>query len=512
MNHSSRRIAIIDVGSNSAKAIVMNYSPGYSYHQEDEIREVLRLREGMTAAGLSEAAMTRAVYTLRLFMQFAKSLGVDEIVATATSAVREAANQTEFLARVEREAGLKLQVLSGEEEARLGVLGALNAVPLENGVVLDIGGGSAQVSSVRERRFEQGQALTLGALALTSRFVHSDPIKKGELKNVQNEIERQLDRVGWLPQASGPLVGLGGTIRNLAKVAATRGGFPLNSINCYQLKLELLDDIIRQFRDTKLEERRKIPGLHSDRADIILPGALVLRTVMQRLNVEQVTVSENGLREGLFFKRFWDTLPYPVTPDLRTFSVLNMARFYDYQQRHAEHVRRLTTRLFEQLKPLHGYEANELELLNAAALLHDIGTVVNYNDHHKFSEIIIAGNGLPGYSPREVALIALIARFHRKGTPLAADYSGVLQDGDEQVVLRLAALLRLAEYTERGRSGRVNDIRAEWNEKQLNLTLVADEFPAVELWDAQRNATRLMEMAYGREVSLGSTVDGSGRI
>lgn len=505
MNSTAHRIAIIDVGSNSAKAIVMQYTPGHSYQQVDEIREVLRLREGMTEAGLSETAMTRAVYTLRLFKRFCQSLRADTVIATATSAVREAANQAEFLARVEREAGLHLQVLSGEEEARLGVLGALNAVPLQDGVVLDIGGGSAQVSRVRNRRFETGQALTLGALALTGRFVRSDPIKKSELKKVQDEIERQLAGVLWLAQERGPLVGLGGTIRNLAKVAAARTGFPLNSINGFQLSASSLDAIIQMLREMKLAERRKIAGLHSDRADIILPGALVLRAVMQRLKVNEVTVSERGLREGVFFEHFWRELPYPVTPDLRTFSVLNLARIYDYQEHHAHHVGTIATRLFEQLAALHGYGKLERELLGAAALLHDIGTVVNYNDHHKYSETLITGNGLPGFTPREVALIALIARYHRKGTPLLTEYSGVLQPGDEQIVTRLAAMLRLAEFTERSRSGLVHDIRVECDAKQLHLTLIADDFPPVELWDAQRSATKLLEAAFGRMVTLTTT-------
>jgi exopolyphosphatase/guanosine-5'-triphosphate,3'-diphosphate pyrophosphatase len=155
---------------------VMNSVPGYSYHLEDEIREIVRLRQGMTEQGLSEAAMTRGLFTLRLFKQFCDSVHADKVITTATSAVREASNGPRFLERVEAETGIVLKILDGEQEAFYGVLGALNAVPLQQGVVVDIGGGSAQVSQVRERRFVRGQALTLGALALTERFVRSDPL------------------------------------------------------------------------------------------------------------------------------------------------------------------------------------------------------------------------------------------------------------------------------------------------------------------------------------------------
>ncbi len=505
---SPQRTAIIDLGSNSARLVVMSFVPGLSYHLEDEIREIVRLREGMTPDGLSEAAMTRGLLTLRLFQRFCESVQVTHIIATATSAVREAANGPQFLQRVEQEIGLSLRLLSGEEEAFFGVLGALNATALREGVVIDIGGGSAQVSQVRGRRFHQGQALTLGALALTERFVRSDPIKRSEIKAIEAEIARQLDGVPWLGAERGPLVGLGGTIRNLAKIEAARRVFPLQSINGFLLSRASLDETIRALSEAPLARRRRTPGLARDRADIILPGALVLRAVMQRLGVSELAISEFGLREGLFFDHFWSDLPSHLTPDLRAFSVLNVARFYGFQEAHARHVRHLTQRLFEQLQPLHGYRAWEGELLGAAALLHDIGMAIQYRDHHKYSQTLIASNALPGFSPREVALIALLARYHRKGTPVGGEYAPVLAEGDEARLLRLTALLRLAEYLERGRAGLVQDVLVRWDTEHLYLTLVAAEPPTVELWEAGRNAVDLMKPAFGRTAVLESQTMG----
>ena len=499
-----QRTAIIDLGSNSARLVVMRFVSGYSYHLEDEIREIVRLREGMTTGGLSEAAMTRGLQTLRLFKRFCESVQVTHIIATATSAVREAANGAQFLQQVEQEVGLSLRLLDGEEEALYGVLGALNATALQDGLVIDIGGGSAQVSQVRERAFVQGQALTLGALALTERFVRTDPIKKSELKAIETEISHQMDGVRWLKNERGPLVGLGGTIRNLAKVEAARRGFPLQSINGFTLNRAALDEIIRNLSEAPLAKRRRIPGLARDRADIILPGALVLRALLQRLAISELTVSEFGLREGLFFDHFWRDVPSRVTPDLRAFAVLNVARFYGFQEAHALHVRHLTQSLFTQLQPLHGYGTWESELLGAAALLHDIGMAIKYHDHHKYSQTLIASNALPGFSPREVAIIALLARYHRKGTPAAGEYASLLQEGDETRLLRLTALLRLAEYLERGRAGLVRDVLVRWDTNQLYLTLVATEHPAVELWEAGRNAVDLMEPAFGRSTVLES--------
>ena len=498
----ARRTAIIDLGSNSARVIVMNHRAGFSYHLEDEIREIVRLREGMNKDGLSEDAIMRGLFTLHLFKQFCTSLNVDHIIATATSAVREARNGPEFVERVRREVGIELRILSGPEEAYYGVLGALGAVALQNGVVVDIGGGSAQVSQVKNHGFERGQALTLGALALSQRFVRSDPIKKSELKAVQAEIERQLDEVTWLGKECGPVVGLGGTIRNLAKMAAAKAKFPLQSINGFRLNATALDEIIFHLTELPLDARRRLPGLVRDRADIILPGALVIRAVLRRTGASELAISESGLREGLFFEQFWSELPTPVTPDLRAFSVLNMARFYGYQEAHTNHVRHLSLSMFDQLQPLHGYGQAERDLLEAAALLHDIGTLIRYNDHHKHSQTLIVSSGLPGYSPREVALIALLARFHRKGVPSMAEYASLMREGDEARLLRLAALLRLSEYLERGRSGVVRDVRVRWDKSQLWLSPQSDQQPNVELWVAARNGLDLMEAAFGRAPQL----------
>ncbi len=449
--------------------------------------------------------MERAFSTLRLFKRFCESIQVDIVLTTATSAVREAANGREFVERVHDEIGLTLRILDGEREAYYGTLGALNEVAITRGFVLDVGGGSAQVSQVRAGRFHQGRALTLGALALSERFVHGEQIEEAEFAAVQKEIERQLDTLSWLePVEDTTLVGLGGTIRNLASIEAKRQKYPLNTLHGFALSRASVETSVDLLRQAPLAKRRKIPGLSEDRADIILPGALVVLGVMQWLEVEEMVVSTSGLREGIFFEQFWQHLPYPVIPDVRRFSVLNVARNYNYKKLHATHVRFLAGRLFDQLAPLHGYGSSERELLEAAAMLHDLGTIIRYNDHHKHSQTLIDYNGLPGFSPREIALIGLLARYHRKGNPDNAGFKPLLANADADLLTCLAAILRLAEFLERGRNAAVDDIIITWDEDSLRLTLIADEHPAVELWEAERNAVPLVETAFKRRVLLDS--------
>ena len=180
-----------------------------------------------------------------------------------------------------------------------------------------------------------------------------------------------------------------------------------------------------------------------------------------------------------------------------------MARFYDYHEQHAHHVQHLATRLFDDLAPLHGYDADARGLLANAALLHDLGTIISYNDHHKHSENLIVSSGLPGFSPRETALIALLARYHRKGNPGPGLYSSLMVSGDDRLLLWLAAILRLAEYLERGRDGNVYDVSVTIAPERVTIGLHAHDFPFVELWESEKNALELVKRACGRDVVLG---------
>ena len=491
-------IAVIDLGSNTTRMVIYEYQRDRYARLTDEIREVVRLREGMGHTNVLRAAsIQRALNALRMFKELSDGMGVEEVIAVATSAVRDAVNRDSFLARVKAETGWTLRLLSGEEEGYYGALGAINATGLDEGFVTDLGGGSAQIVEVRGGMPGRTVSLPLGALRLTELFLAADRISQEQVEALRAFIADQLAAVDWFRAQPGDrLVAIGGAIRNLGKIDQVRTHYPLDGIHGYELRAEALDEMAQRLWRLSLKKRRQVPGLRPDRADIIPAAAWVYAMLLAHSGFQTLTISRPGLREGLFLESFLSHLPRPILPNVREFSVLNLARIFRYDETHCHHVAFLSQRLFDELKPVHGLDESYRQLLWAAGLLHDIGTVINYPYHHRHSYYIILNYILYGYTPREVALIALIARYHRsKGKPKARELAPLLTEGDRQALGVLSGMIRLAEYLERGRRQVVRDLRCHVDLEQgwAQIEALAAGNAAIELWEAERNLEGLQQ-------------------
>jgi exopolyphosphatase/guanosine-5'-triphosphate,3'-diphosphate pyrophosphatase len=502
-----RRVGIIDLGSNSARLMVAHYAPGQAYRITDEISRRVRLSEGLAASGrLRAPAILRALHTVRMFKAFCDAHGVKRIVPVATAAVRDAANRADFLRQLKAATGLKFRVLDGEEEAYYGVLGVANGLGMRGGLVIDVGGGSAEVSQVRRGHFRRGDTCPLGAVRLTETFFPDGGlVKPSAVARLEEYAAETFDAFEWM--TLGPdeaFVGIGGSVRALARIDREARAHPFGLLNGYELRRSRLEALVARIAALPVDERAQaIAGLPADRADIILAGALVVLGALRRAEADALVVSGHGLREGLFFTEFLSPAP-PVIPNLREFSVLNLGRLYGYEAVHADHVTRLALSLFDQLAERHGYGAFERGCLWAAGQLHDIGTIVDYYDHHKHSAYIILNAGLAGYSHREIALIALLCQFHRKGQPALDQLRVPAEAGDGARAARLAALLRLAEYLDRSRTQTVARLRvvAEGGRKlRLRARLRPGADARVEIWEAQRNAD-LFEQAFDCKLEI----------
>jgi exopolyphosphatase/guanosine-5'-triphosphate,3'-diphosphate pyrophosphatase len=496
------RIGIIDLGSNTTRLVVIGYTPHHSFRLYDEVRETVRLAEGVGEDGqLRPAPMERGVVAMKMFHSFCKSVGVTRIVPVATSAVRDATNQAEFLGRVARESGLKLRVLSTEEEGYYGYLGAINALNLSDAFLIDIGGGSAEVTAIRGRGFVRSFSSSAGVLRFSERYVRSDPISGRDFKALQEAAAARFADVDWLRETAGTtLAGIGGTIRTLAEIDQKTSGYPLDRVHGHTFSRERLDEIIGQLRGMTLRQREELPGLSRDRADLILAGAVILQQLMEIGRFDAITVSGQGLREGVFYEHFLVGEHPPLFSDMRGFSVQNLARIYNYEAIHSAKVRDLAISLFDQLRALHGYGEWERELLGYAAILHDIGVAVGYYDHHKHGAYLVINSALQGFSHREVVMLALLVRYHRKGDVSTDDYRAVLAPGDAERIARLAALLRLAEYLERSKSQVVQGLQVEVGDSVRVVTRVVGD-ATVEIWDANRRAG-LFQKAFGKPIEI----------
>lgn len=498
-----QRLAIIDLGSNTSRLIILAYSPGIAFQLIDQVRERVRLSEGMGAENVLRAApMDRTVQLMKVFKALCDANGIDTIIATATSAVRDARNQAEFLRRVESEAGLKLRVLSGDEEAYYGYLGAINSTPLTNGLVLDIGGGSLELSRVRQRQLTHSTSLPLGAVRLTETFLHSDPIAAPDVRLVNRYVEALLSSIDWLKAARGDqLVGLGGTVRALAKIDQRRRDYPLDRLHGYVLTLPAIEATLREMEGLPLSKREKLPGLNSDRADVIVGGALVLARLMRLGGYHELIVCGQSLREGLFYEHFLHDLPTLLAPDVRAFGLANLTYLYDVAWTHARHVEALAVSLFDQLRPLHAGGIFERTVLTGAALLHDVGVAIDFYNHDEHSAYLILNAELAGFTHREIAFMALLAQYHRRGKPDVTPFKGLLTREDEDRAAKLGALLRLAEYLDRSRTQVVRSIRCRIQGLTVQLLCQVSGDAATEVWATERNAD-LFKQAFKREVII----------
>jgi len=503
---TDRRLAVIDLGSNSFRLVVFTWGEhgGHGWwRRTDEIHESVRVGAGLDAAGeLQDEPMERALETIELFAHFCRATGIDDVRPVATSAIRDATNQADFLAAARKRSGLEIEVLAPEEEARYGYLAAVNSTTLDDGVALDLGGGSLQLSEVRGREALAMRSWPLGSVRMTERFLPGDKVKGKQLKALRAHLAEELGSAKWLAEG-GRLAGIGGTVRNLAAAAELAADKPSFGVQGFLLERGALDDLVDRFADMSPEERGAVPGIKPERGDLILAGAVAVQTVMELGGFEALEVTEAGLREGVFYSELLEGRDPPLFEDVRRHSVLNLAATYDTDFVHVEHVARLALSMWDALGEagVHPGDAGERELLWAAAMLHDIGTAVDYDDHHKHSRYLILNAGLPGYTTRETALIGQMARYHRKGNPSLGWASPLARSGDDDLLARCAALIRVGEQLERSRDQVVRAAHMGVDDGHVQLVLEADEDVTVACWAAQRQSD-LFERAFGRELGV----------
>jgi exopolyphosphatase / guanosine-5'-triphosphate,3'-diphosphate pyrophosphatase len=498
-----QRLAVIDLGSNSFRLVVFTYTDDW-WKRTDEIYEPVRVGEHQETGGpLHPEPMERALETIELFAHFCRATEIERIRPLATSAIREASNRKAFVRAARKRSGLDVEVLSREQEARYGYLAVVNSTTLSDGVALDIGGGSMQLTRVEDRLARDARSWRLGAVVTTERFLAAERVKPKHLKALREHVREELAEARWLRGADGRLAGIGGTVRNLGAALTLDAGLPSYGVQGFCIERPALDALVDRLAEMTPAERRRVAGIKAERGDLILAGAVVVQTVMEAGRFERLEVTEAGLREGAFFEELLGDVDPPLIDDVRAASVRNLAAQYHPETAHTDHVARLALEIWDALAEagVHGGDADERELLWAAAVLHDIGTAVDYDDHHKHSRYLILNAGLPGFSPRETALIGQAARYHRKGRPGLGEFAPLARKGDEALLARCSAVLRVAEQLERPRDQTVRHAQVVVQDGRVELRLQSREDATISRWGAQRQAD-VFRRAFGRELDV----------
>jgi len=513
------KLAAIDIGSNSIKLAVADAVGSDSFAVLTREKDVVRLgHETLRKGRLSRAAIDRAIGSIQRFKTIADTHRADAIVTVATASVREAHNAAQFVKEVEQQTGLRVEILSGVEEARLIGLAASHGCSAKaaTNMNIDIGGGSTEVSLFRNGSSLSLFSMKLGAVGLTERYLVSDPPTSKQLKNLKAEVHaaferprRELRDAKWQQASgtSGTILSIGAALRKLAAgdderkqqpVQPTETDIPLSQLAALNTKLATLD----------LAGRRTLAGLTPQRAEIIIAGGQILEGAMRALSINAIRTCDWALREGVIIDslREWEDESRPPGPefaDQKLRGVHAVGRRFGYEETHARQVAKLAEQIFDSVAAVENLSPHHRTLLLAGALLHDIGYHIAHEYHQKHTLYLVTNSELTGFSEAERAVIANIARYHRGSLPRKRhpEYEA-LNLADRAIVCKLGGIVRLADALDRSHDSRIHELKChDGKSGSFHVELCSDEDCENELLEVERKR-ELFEQAFKRTLSF----------
>ena len=505
--------AAVDIGSNSVRLKVARLQTG-RLRPLHEDREVTRLGEGVFSSGfLTPDSMAETIKVLRRFHRTTQQIVIDNVRVVATSALRDARNSQAFLEWVRSATGWRVEIVSGVEEARLIHLGLVSGTRVDRvpTLMMDLGGGSCELTISHRGHIRDAVSLPLGAVRLTNEFLRHDPPRKGELKRlhgfVTREVNRIVKRIGAARVRN--VIATSGTAAALAAVAShlRRGAKRQRMI----VSRAEMSRIAKRLSRLAITERRKIEGIGPRRAEIIVAGSIVYHELADRLRLKGFRYSPLGLRDGILAQMAADydrsTRSGQQIESERWESILKAVDHYRIDRKHAMDVRNAATSLFTALRSLHRLPAEYGEWLAAAAMLYEVGDYVNRNGHHRHTHYIISNSEILGYTPQQRRIIAAIARYLGKSRPTVEDGPmKVIENADRADVQKAIVLLRMARALNLGRSRAVERVRIAVRAAEVKLTLVPRRRTGMdlELWAIEKERDYFREV-FGRELSTAAS-------
>ncbi|WP_276354191.1 Ppx/GppA family phosphatase [Cohnella caldifontis] len=494
---------MIDIGSNTVRLAVYQYSAGGAYRLIDQGRWSARLSKKLTADGhLPDEAVDELADVLIHYLRICRMHGTRKIRAVATAALRAAKNRDAVIRRLSKATDLRIEVLSGEEEARFGSEAMLRTLNLTEGYVVDIGGGSTEITLLRDRKTLRSVSFPFGCVNTASRFELGDgPVSADRLEEIRREVSRQLDALPWISERPGlPLIGLGGTVRAFAKLRQRETDYPFPLLHGYEQSERELADALDRLADKPAAARGKLPGLSKDRAEVIVPGLAILSAVWRHIGADKLVVCGTGIRDGLFFETCLPGFAQEGGNPVLESSIRNLNALYPTApSEHLAQVRGLAMAVYRALEAEADLPENAGTWLDAAARLFKIGAAIDLNDNADHTFYMLVHTHWYGLSHRETLLTAAIASYKGAGSlrRRLAPFRSLLREGDAEAAAKLGSILQLAAALDRSESQAIRSLTAAPAPGKLLLKAEAAQSLAVEKKEVEAHAKEFKKI-WGR--------------
>ncbi|MBR1891547.1 MAG: Ppx/GppA family phosphatase [Clostridia bacterium] len=458
------KIGIIDLGSNSARLVIVQMLGDGHFMVIDQLKESVRLGKDMERDGfLKPQRIAETLKTLKMFRKLCDAYGIERIIAVATAAVRRAKNQRSFLEEISTACGVKLKVLSAEEEAMYIYRGIINTMDIPKGLILEVSGGSTKIIHYNRRNLLEYATLPFGAITLTELYAAEGISPEEQAKKVEEFFTEQFKNIEWLkdmdPETQ--LILVGGSFRSLGRISKLIKKSPYPIVHNYHIENEEFLSIYERLNGMDLDKKKRIKGVSSTRADILPSALAAVKSITKYCGFNEMVISGCGLREGLMFNYAMPmTFEKPIS-DVLTYSLMTLVKFYNCNEKHVEQVLNISVQLFRQLRVLHKFPRQYLKILKVAAMLHDTGSSIKYYDYQKHSSYIALNSALYGISQKEIVMAALVISIYKNDDFSMSEfnkYREFMNEQDVDVIRKLGIMMRIAESLDRSKSGCVSGI------------------------------------------------------
>ncbi len=505
-----KRIAAIDLGTNSFHAVIADIYTDASFRIVDSLKEMVGLGSEGVGGRLSNAAMQRGVEAIHKLKLLAEHQGCEDIIAVATSAIREAKNGGDLIQRVSREEGVRVRVIPGRTEAELIGYAVQHGMSLNHKpvVIMDIGGGSTEFIIANKEEFYLLDSQKTGVARATREFVKHDPIKKKEIKKLTEFYKGSFRMLSRIHQRhpTDELIGTSGTMQNIATMIADRKNQSTSiTLNEFEYTSDDFFDLYEDVIGMSRKERENINGLDKKRVDLIQAGLVQVKTVIEQLGIKKIRTSTQALREGIIIRHIHKEMDglklLAEYPDTRRRSIMELLRKCNWQAEHSTQVSRLALKLFDEFRSEHQLEDSDRELLEYAAMMHDIGYHISHRKHHKHALYLILHSDLRGFNEEEIQIMAHVARYHRKSVPKKShDLYMELPAEKREKINKLSGILRVADGLDRSHFQNVIDLEIN-RDKGVHMHISTQNDPELEIWGAS-NKKELFEEMVGQPVKI----------